>query len=43
MLLAKRGMKIVYNSASQAISNEELIFLQSITDEYFSKRIKITY
>lgn len=41
MPLAKTGMQIVCNRASQTIRDEELIFFQSLTDQYYSK--KITY
>ena len=40
MLLAKIGMNIIYYSASQGISGEELIFFQSKTDQYFSEKQK---
>lgn len=40
-LLAKIGMEIIYNRASQVISGEEYIFLQSLADQYCSKKIKL--
>lgn len=42
MVLAKIGMQIVYNRASQTICGEELIFFQSLTDQYYSKKRKLT-
>lgn len=42
MLLANIGTKIIYNGAFQAIGLEELIFLQSTADQYFSKRTENT-